>query len=146
MKCFKIVVCQPFVQPSMCWWTLTAITIPCSDIAASYGRHFKAVPAVNIVYQSDDIIRTKRLIMGMDHFVYAPSQWETTLQCDVDSHWLGAYTFWFLLGCEIVRPFIPIAILPYLGNNNALFPVKCGLRIWYTNSIKADCTRKVLPS
>ena len=27
-----------------------------------------------------------------DHFVYAPSQWETTLQCNVASHWLGAYT------------------------------------------------------
>ena len=25
-----------------------------------------------------------------DHFVYAPSQWETTLQCNVVSHWLGA--------------------------------------------------------
>ena len=26
-----------------------------------------------------------------DHFVYAPSQWETTLQCNVVSHWLGTY-------------------------------------------------------
>ena len=25
-----------------------------------------------------------------DHFVYAPSQWEVTLQCNVTSHWLGA--------------------------------------------------------
>ena len=28
----------------------------------------------------------------MDHFVYAPSQWEMTLHCDAISHWLGAYT------------------------------------------------------
>ena len=27
-----------------------------------------------------------------DHFVYKPSQWETTLQCNVVSHWLSAYT------------------------------------------------------
>ena len=27
-----------------------------------------------------------------DHFVYAPSQWETMLHCNVVSHWLGAYT------------------------------------------------------
>ena len=27
-----------------------------------------------------------------DHFVFAPSQWETTLHCYVVSHWLGAYT------------------------------------------------------
>ena len=31
-----------------------------------------------------------------DHFVYAPSQWETMLQCNVASHWLGAYTKWSL--------------------------------------------------
>ena len=31
------------------------------------------------------------------HFVYAPSQWETTLHCNVVSHWLGAYTKWSLL-------------------------------------------------
>ena len=28
----------------------------------------------------------------MDFFMYAPSQWETTLQCNVVSHWLCAYT------------------------------------------------------
>ena len=28
--------------------------------------------------------------------VYTPSQWETTLQCNVVSHWLGAYTNWSL--------------------------------------------------
>ena len=30
-----------------------------------------------------------------DHFVYAPSQWET-LHCNSISHWLGAYTKWSL--------------------------------------------------
>ena len=29
-----------------------------------------------------------------DHYVNAPSQWETTLQCNVVSHWLGACTKW----------------------------------------------------
>ena len=32
-----------------------------------------------------------------DLFVHAPSQWETTLHCNVVSHWLGAYTKWSLL-------------------------------------------------
>ena len=27
-----------------------------------------------------------------DHFLYEPSQWETTLPCNVVSHWLGTYT------------------------------------------------------
>ena len=32
-----------------------------------------------------------------DHLVYAPSQWETTLHCDIVSHWLATYTKWSLL-------------------------------------------------
>ena len=31
-----------------------------------------------------------------DQFVYVPSQWETTLQCNVVSHWLGTFTKWCL--------------------------------------------------
>ena len=39
-----------------------------------------------------------------DNFVYAPCQWETTLQCNVVSHWLGAYTkSSLLLVCLSVR-------------------------------------------
>ena len=32
-----------------------------------------------------------------DHFVYAPSHWEMTLQCNVISHWLSACTEWSLM-------------------------------------------------
>ena len=35
-------------------------------------------------------------VMDSDHFVYAPSQWETTLHCNVVSHWLDTYTKWSL--------------------------------------------------
>ena len=31
-----------------------------------------------------------------DHFVYAPSQWETTIHCMVVSRWLGPYPKWSL--------------------------------------------------
>ena len=34
--------------------------------------------------------------MYRDHFVHAPSQWEMTLQYNVVSHWLGAFTKWSL--------------------------------------------------
>ena len=34
--------------------------------------------------------------MIRDHFVYAPSQWQMTLQCNVTSHWLCTYTKWYL--------------------------------------------------
>ena len=31
-----------------------------------------------------------------DHFIKAPSQWETTLHCNIVSHWLVVYTKWSL--------------------------------------------------
>ena len=37
------------------------------------------------------------LVSFRDHFVYAPSQCETTLHCNVVSHWLGTYTKWSLI-------------------------------------------------
>ena len=46
------------------------------------------------VYPS--LIHWRHLILK-DHFVYAPSQWGTALQCTVVSHWLGAYTNWSLI-------------------------------------------------
>ena len=42
--------------------------------------------------------------MPRDHFVYAPSQWETTLHCNV-SHWLGA--------CTQNVPWIPQSLIQY---------------------------------
>ena len=36
--------------------------------------------------------------VGRIHSVHAPSQWETTLHCNVVSHWLGSYTKWSLSG------------------------------------------------
>ena len=46
---------------------------------------------------SDDFEKRWGLIMIADaHFVSAPSQWKMTLQCNVVSHWLAAYTKWSL--------------------------------------------------
>ena len=45
-----------------------------------------------------------------DHFMYAPSQWET-LQCNV-SHWLGACTKWSLLIAALFISRIQIQWLP----------------------------------
>ena len=44
--------------------------------------------------------------MFRDQFVYAPSQWDTTLHCNIGSHWLGAYTKWSL---HVDRYFSPLA-------------------------------------
>ena len=48
---------------------------------------------IRLVLENVDSIPT-------DHFVYAPSQWETMLQCNVVSHWLGA--------CKESDPFISV--------------------------------------
>ena len=39
----------------------------------------------------------------IDHFVNAPSQWETTLHRNVVSHWLGAFTKWSLLAITLTH-------------------------------------------
>ena len=46
--------------------------------------------------------------VSRDYSVYAPSQWETTLQCNFVSHWLGTYTMiavfeWVGKGGWVVR-------------------------------------------
>ena len=42
--------------------------------------------------------------------MYEPYQWETTLQCNLVSHWLGAYTKW-----SLVMSIIPHKIFPSFG-------------------------------
>ena len=42
------------------------------------------------------MMRARERVSIRDHFVNAPSQWETTLQCNVASHWLGTYSKWSL--------------------------------------------------
>ena len=44
----------------------------------------------------DKAIITTKVNQVRNNFVYAPSQWETTLPCNVVSHWLGAFTIWSL--------------------------------------------------
>ena len=45
-------------------------------------------PIQNLCHFADDIF------MNIDHFVHAPSQWETMLHCNIVSQWLGVYTKW----------------------------------------------------
>ena len=73
------------------------------------------MPEVDQIYLSYDIYREfwlircegykKRQYNTRDHFVYAPRQWETTLQCNVVSHWQGACTEWSLhhTECSMLR-------------------------------------------
>ena len=47
-----------------------------------------------------------------DHFVNAPGQWETTLQCDVVSHWLDAFTKWSLPNLPYPHPPFQYTLCP----------------------------------
>ena len=59
-----------------------------------------------------------------DHFVNAPSQWETMLYCHVVCHWLGAYTKWslwivkaFAVGTVFLECFCHLSFFPlYMFN------------------------------
>ena len=75
-----------------------------------------------------------------NHSVYAPSQWETTLQCNVVSHWLNACTEWSLHRVDSEHKHIPkltlrvqlthwgqvthicISKLTIIGSDNGLSP------------------------
>ena len=49
----------------------------------------------------DDIGMAEDEIFCRDLSVDVPSQWETTLHCNVISYWLGAYTKWSLTPAEL---------------------------------------------
>ena len=71
----------------ICIWWLSAISY--------FPRLVRTNGPNDIVWWSD----VCKKIQG--YFVYVRSQWETTLQCNVASHWLGAYTKWSL--CKKIR-------------------------------------------
>ena len=47
---------------------------------------------LNFLRPSLNTVQSHHQHWSRDHFVYAPSQRETTLHCNVVSHWLGTYT------------------------------------------------------
>ena len=65
-------------------WPVTRKMVPFDDVIMSHGQHGESKHCQPHCFQ------------GSFQFLYAPSQWETTLQCNVVSHWLGAYTKWSL--------------------------------------------------
>ena len=64
------------------------------------GQQWPTGPRLSYGVALQQICEQRRSILSTyprwDHFVYAPSQCETTFQCNVVSHWLGACTKWFL--------------------------------------------------
>ena len=78
------------------------------------------------------IILTNTFSQGS--FLYAPSQWDTTSQCNVVSHWLGAYIEWFLVGVFIHSCLVTRICVRQRGNHwFVLWLVSCSVPSQYLN-------------
>ena len=69
----------------------------------SLGPNLDIIDTLIVVCGSGEWIRNTMILIMLsctgthgDRFVNMPSQWEMTLQCNVISHWLGAFTKWTL--------------------------------------------------
>ena len=65
----------------------------CRNDTQKYGGKFRGhfnIKMLSYYYRNSHY--KDKMVSCRIHFVYAPSQWEATLQCNVISHWLGAYT------------------------------------------------------
>ena len=49
------------------------------------------------------IVHRLSLIGRIDHFVYAPSHWETMLHCNIVSHWLGTFIIFCMHPANDIR-------------------------------------------
>ena len=70
------------------------------------------------------------------HFLYAPSQWETTLYCNVFSHWLAAYTKWSLgLKCVtiviVVEQKYPVTMRLHCTDKEKFLCLFRNFCVWY---------------
>ena len=74
--------------------TISIITICCKITHSNLPCKSNVFTLVTLVLYSDYshvFCHVISIHSCRDHFVYAPNQWEKTLQCNVISHWLGAH-------------------------------------------------------
>ena len=76
----------------------------------SYGMSIQST----ISYRKLTMLQLDCFVFHMDHYVYAPSQWEMMLHCNIISHWLGAYTKLSLISYHMFH------FLPYLHSAHFL--------------------------
>ena len=94
----------------------------------------------NLISSSFHIVFNVVIYYSRDYFVNAPSQWEMTLQCNIISHWLGAYTKWSLLfSCNILGVLSYRVFCLSISKIRELYECKCSM-IWCT--IKHSSTQR----
>ena len=83
------------VLDGVLWWQSAACGSQTAPSRGKSHRDWKETETLGYVINSFEKGRYLISILR-DHFVYAPNQWETTLQYNVVSHWLGTCTKWSL--------------------------------------------------
>ena len=81
-------------------WTLLSLAWHRWNYPANHGLSIRSQHTYSIVWH---FFHAGRIL-----FFNVLSQWETTLHCNVVSHWLGAYTQWFLCWLHDMEPFSSI--------------------------------------
>ena len=99
------------VKPTVWWWYfvsdwLTVLWMPISMWYISCFRHVEWPfghgewpltiweTILRLLFLAQSLVCLSLLNSFRDHFVYVPSQWEMTLQCNVVSYRLGAFRKW----------------------------------------------------
>ena len=91
--------------PHYCSLWGVAIRFPTQreNVSVSWRHHGTPGKGEKWNHKADEIVASG-CALRRDQFVYALIQWETMLQCNVVSHWLGAYTKDPWLGSVQVMP------------------------------------------
>ena len=84
-RVIRLVVCVSYTDSSTLWY-----------IAGVYTLHHFFKWYVKKLAMTEHVFWQQNNYMSKDHFAYAPSQWETSSQCYIVSHWLCEYTVWSL--------------------------------------------------
>ena len=88
----------------------------------------------HIFYDKTPFI-TVIVLSSRDQYTYGISQWETTLQCNVVSHWLSPYPNWSLSNTCIMafRVSISVITIPY--------GIQCVFPFFYNGQWYYGCTQ-----
>ena len=87
----KVTNCKYFVD----YMIICSISKYCSDFF-SCPLEFNFTAYIQGMCSHRCTVAENKIIHSHGSFLYAPSQWETTLQCNVVSHWLSACIIWSL--------------------------------------------------
>ena len=97
-----------------------------------HSAYIAAALAVGVTAVPWQCIWGIKSVVSRDHFMYAPSQWGTTLHCNVVSHWRGACTGWSLSIQQNVSHSVQVSMCyPFLEYSGRIGPTPSVLMPWF---------------